>query len=251
MWKCIICDDEEITRQGLSSLLAMMRNDIEVIDTAADGEEAISKIRQQIPNIVLIDINMPIKNGLQVMQEINAEYPNIKFIIISGYRDFEYAQQAIRLNAVDYLLKPIMFESLNDVLDRCIHQITEHLNTSKIIITEKVNKKIVNQIIDYIEENFRNPHCTLEEVSEHFNLSAPYVSKLIKQEIQMTFTEIVNTKRVEFAKKLLINKPQALIVEISEACGFSSQHYFSRVFKNSTGISPNEYRTINSHFIYQ
>jgi len=61
----------------------------------------------------------------------------------------------------------------------------------------------------------------------------------------MTFTEIINTKRIECAKSMLVNKPQVLIIEVSEACGFSSQHYFCRVFKNLTGISPNEYRTIN------
>lgn len=245
MWKCIICDDEEMTREGLTLLIKSMRNDIEIVDTAASGEEAIEKIRQKKPNIVLIDINMPLKNGLEVMSTITPEFPNIKFIIISGYSDFEYAQKALRYHAVDYLLKPVDFETLNEVLNRCIQQIKDHLNTSKIIVPENVNQKLSTQILHYLQSNYRNTDCTLESTSLHFNLSASYVSKLIKQETQMTFTEIINAKRIEYAKSMLINEPQALMIEISEACGFSSQHYFCRVFKNLTGISPNEYRTIN------
>ncbi len=97
MYKLLICDDEELSREGLSEYVKSIRNDIEIIGYGRDGIEAISKISDLKPQIVLMDINLPFKDGLEVIETVKESEQQLFYIIVSGYSDFAYAQKAIRL----------------------------------------------------------------------------------------------------------------------------------------------------------
>ena len=106
MYKMIIVDDEPIIQMGLRSILNYNDYEIEIINVASTGEEAIEQIRMYSPDIVLMDINIPVMNGLEVMETIKKEsVVSPVFIILSCHNEFEYAQRAIKLGAIDYLLK--------------------------------------------------------------------------------------------------------------------------------------------------
>lgn len=96
MWKVLICDDEAMTRRGLTRMIGHCRKDMEVVGAAAQGEEACAMIEQLRPSIVFMDINMPLVSGLEVIERYH-EDPRLRFVIISGYSDFEYAQKACPL----------------------------------------------------------------------------------------------------------------------------------------------------------
>ena len=119
MIKVIIVDDEPWNRDLIRAFGAWEQRAMEIVGEANNGVEAIDLIQQCHPHIVITDMKMPGVTGTQLMQYISAHYPNTLTIVISGYDDFEYARQAIKYSAVEYLLKPIDAQELNDVLERC------------------------------------------------------------------------------------------------------------------------------------
>ncbi|MFP4978958.1 response regulator [Paenibacillus sp. CN-4] len=103
--KLLIVDDDMWIREGLRRNIPWERAGITVTGAAADGEEALRLMESQRPDLVLTDIQMPFLDGLQLAERINAEYPGTKVVFLTGYDDFAYAKQALRLQAADYILK--------------------------------------------------------------------------------------------------------------------------------------------------
>lgn len=117
-WKVLIADDESIIREGILSSLNWQQLGLEVVAEAEDGEEALELARKHNVHILLVDLNMPIMNGMSLIKHIREELPDCKIIIITGHDEFTYAQAAIRLNVDDYILKPVNPAQLADVLTK-------------------------------------------------------------------------------------------------------------------------------------
>ncbi|RAP77440.1 response regulator transcription factor [Paenibacillus montanisoli] len=119
MRKAILVDDERFARKGLVGLIPWEQCGFEIVCEAEDGEEALSLIEQHKPDLVITDIRMPVVDGLELIQTVQERLgKSVKFIIISGYGDFKYAQQAVRFGVQDYLLKPIDEVELMETLQR-------------------------------------------------------------------------------------------------------------------------------------
>jgi len=119
MKKTILVDDEYFARKGLLGLIPWEKYGYEIIGEAEDGEEALELIERLAPDLVITDIRMPVVDGLELIQTVRERGDkSTKFIIISGYGDFKYAQQAVRFGVQDYLLKPIDEVELTDTLGR-------------------------------------------------------------------------------------------------------------------------------------
>ena len=111
--RVLLVDDEIMIREGFKQLFDWEAHDCQVVGEAADGMEALGKIDSLKPDIVIMDINIPIMNGLKVIQLSRVKHPNIAFVIVSGYDDFSYCQQALRLQITDYILKDRKSTRLN------------------------------------------------------------------------------------------------------------------------------------------
>ncbi|SHN30819.1 response regulator [Gracilibacillus kekensis] len=122
-WKVLIADDEFIIRDGIRSSVNWSDYGMEVMAEAEDGEEAIELALEHKIDILLIDINMPIMNGISAMKRIKEELPECRMVVISGYDDFRYAQEAIRLQVEDYLLKPVNPNKLEEILVKTKQQL--------------------------------------------------------------------------------------------------------------------------------
>ncbi|SEO48845.1 response regulator transcription factor [Paenibacillus sp. OV219] len=119
MRRAILVDDEVFARKGLVGLIPWEQYGFEIIAEAEDGEEALALIEQHKPDLVITDIRMPVLDGLELIQTVQERLGKaVKFIIISGYGDFKYAQQAVRFGVHDYLLKPIDEDELMETLQR-------------------------------------------------------------------------------------------------------------------------------------
>ena len=118
LWKVLIADDEPIIREGIRYSVNWDRLNMEVVAEAEDGEEAIEKAILHTVDILLVDINMPIVNGLKVIQQVKTELPHCQVVIITGYDEFKYAQEAVRLHVSDYLLKPVDPDQLEVILNK-------------------------------------------------------------------------------------------------------------------------------------
>lgn len=246
MYKVMLVDDEPIIVEGLSRSIAWDKWDCKVVATANDGLEGKKLIEQYQPNIVFMDICMPEMNGLDLIAAIKSEYSDIEICILTGFRDFEYAQKAIRLGVTRFLLKP----SNMDELEEAISAMCENLKKKGVTGDEKLGDEegqehtsssfIVRNALAYIEENY-NQKLTLCDVAEKTYVSQWHLSKLLNRHTGQSFSDILNHTRIEHAKKLL-EDPSLRIGDISDAVGFLDLAHFSRVFKKQEGVSANEYR---------
>lgn len=105
MYNILIVDDEPIILSGIKFLINWDKNDCTIMDTARNGREALEKIRACQPDIILCDIKMPVMDGLELLKQVNEEYPSIVFVMLSNLQEFQAAKEAISNRAVEYLLK--------------------------------------------------------------------------------------------------------------------------------------------------
>lgn len=122
MIKVVIVDDEPKLRQGLQTLIPWESLGFTVTATAANGKEALEVIQEKSPDVVIVDIRMPVMDGLQLIEHLRSDGHHLHFMILSGYADFEYAKQAIKYGVCGYLLKPVdigeMSASLKQIRER-------------------------------------------------------------------------------------------------------------------------------------
>lgn len=117
MLKFLIVDDEAIIRNGIALKIERLIPHAVIVGKAESAEQAMEFIDAAHPDIVITDIRMPGIDGLQFIEQVKSRYSDIKFIIISGHQDFEYAKKAIVLGVEDYLLKPVKNHELKDIID--------------------------------------------------------------------------------------------------------------------------------------
>ena len=115
--RVLLVDDEIMIREGFKRLFDWEAHDCEVVGEAADGMDALTKIDTLQPDIAIMDINIPIMNGLKVIQLSRLKHPDTAFVIVSGYDDFSYCREALRLQITDYILKPVNYEEFGTCID--------------------------------------------------------------------------------------------------------------------------------------
>lgn len=125
MWKLVIADDEPKIRRGIENILNWSEFGIEIVGQAEDGEIALEIIKENRPDIILLDINMPFLNGLDLLQKLKEIGNNGIVIIISGYDDFSYAQKALQFNVFDYILKPVSKKNIEEIIIKVTNKLIE------------------------------------------------------------------------------------------------------------------------------
>ena len=247
MYKVIIIDDEIWGIRSINSTFNWSENGFEVIGEYTDAEEAIEEIYRLMPDVVCTDIKMAGVSGLELIKRINGKL-NVKFVVISAYKNFEYAKEAIEYGVVAYGVKPVSTKEANDILKRLREILDrEHGN---IKIDEKFkkydikNRDIKNEkfleLLNYIFNNY-NRKLSLEMLAERFGLNDSYCSKLFNRYFECGFAQFVNVIRIKNAVELLENTSMS-ISDVCFECGFNDYSYFNKVFKQQTGRSPKNYR---------
>ena len=134
MLKILIVDDEEFIRNGISRKIQRLLLPVEIVGKAEDADEALELIKELQPNVVITDIRMPGMDGLQFIEKAKSIKTDIKFIVMSGYQEFAYAQKAIKLQVEEYLLKPIDNDQLKETIEKIQQRMdTEMVQQKKII----------------------------------------------------------------------------------------------------------------------
>lgn len=243
MHRVVLIDDERIIVEGLRRVIRWEEYNCQVVGTASDAEEGAQLIRELSPQILFTDIRMPGKDGLAMVAGLRSEFPDMQVTILTGYREFAYAQEAIRLGVTRYLLKPSRMEEIREALVA----MTEHLERNEIVSaedehTQNAGSFIVNQALAFMEKNYQQK-LTLQTVAECSYVSQWHLSKLLNRHTGKSFYDILNAIRIEKAKALLMD-PRLKIGEIAELVGYADTAHFARTFKKLEGMSANEYRNI-------
>ena len=132
MYTAVIVDDELKICQLIRCLGDWEKLGIEIIDICQDGEAAVESILRNRPDIVLTDIRMPVYDGLEIISQVRERELDTFFIVISGYRQFEYARQALKYGVVDFLVKPIDQDDLNAALRKAVEEIIDQDNVKRV-----------------------------------------------------------------------------------------------------------------------
>lgn len=214
-------------------------HDCEVVGEAADGMEALTQIDTLHPDIVIMDINIPIMSGLKVIQMSRIKHLQTAFVIVSGYDDFSYCQQALRLQITDYILKPVNYEEFGTCIDNLKISLYEKKVSSQEESTEQ-EERVITGITRYLQEHLEED-LSLSVLSEQFHLNPQYISQLFKNEIGVGFLAYLTNIRMEKAKKLLLSTSYS-VAEIAGQVGYGDYRVFTKAFKKAEGITPSQYR---------
>ncbi|NEW05009.1 response regulator transcription factor [Paenibacillus sp. SYP-B3998] len=141
MWKLVVVDDDYHILQGFKKAIAWDTLGIEWVGEAENGQDGYELIVREKPDIVLTDIYMPQLNGLEMIERLRSEGIEAKYIVLSGYSDFEYARKALRLNVADYLSKPVTLDDLKQVLNKVLDTLHEEIENRQefVSLTDKIS----------------------------------------------------------------------------------------------------------------
>ncbi len=271
MYKVVIIDDEPIIVEGLSKGINWAQAGCRVAGRAYSGEEGLNLIREEEPDIVFSDIRMPYMDGLTMIAAVKSEFPDTQIAILTGYRDFDYAQRAISLGVTRFLLKPSKMDEIEEALRAMTQKldeigerhrkepkrerygentdeggpaseaVAEHSEESVQEMPDSAaSSYIVKNAVEYIETHYKEK-LKLSDVADQVYVSQWHLSKLMNRYLGQSFSDILNGVRIAKAKELL-KDPALRIGDIADEVGFLDMAHFSRVFKKIVGISANEYR---------
>lgn len=240
MYKLIIVDDEKNIRDGLALCYPWEELGFEVAASLPDGKSALDYIDRFCVDVVLSDIRMPHMDGLAFAKKLHQDRSPVTVVLLSGYAEFEYAQEALRYGVKEYILKPVKYD---DIL-RIFGNICEELDR------KRGNKKseepfagyydqIVNETVSYLREHY--PNASLEEAAGIVSLSPNYLSKIFKRKTGVNFSEYLLQIKMERAAELLHDITRKTY-EIAAEVGYDNPKNFTRAFKQYSGKTPREFR---------
>jgi two-component system response regulator YesN len=260
--KLLIADDEVHVRTGLCVAIDWKALQIGKVFAACDGGEALDLCIKHRIELVVSDIKMPGLSGIDLGRRLTEIYRPVKILLISGFAEFDFAKDALKIGVVDYLLKPVNIGELVSCVTRMRDEIYAELSVREIFpdrerkgieyhqkvfehderldIERNQFNPIILEAIDYINNHY-DEKIAVDSVAGHIGVSCNYFSGSFKSEIGMAFTDYLNHIRITHAKRMLKNT-MLHVCEISDHVGFNDYKYFSTVFKKLEGCSPTEYR---------
>jgi len=216
MHKVLIVEDEDIMRKGLIFMADWQSVGCTVVGEAVNGLDGLDKIQRHRPDIVIVDINMPVMDGLEMLEKSIDEY-GYDAIIVSGYGEFEYARRGISLGVTEYLLKPINYSKLYEAIRKiqakrstdtniknAMRQIDAEKKKLGILEFEKAKtgNHYVDLMLDAINEKYAE-RLSLNDISELCGMSSTYLNVKFKNETGYTFNDYLNRYRIQKAVDLL------------------------------------------------
>lgn len=245
MRKVLLVEDEDLIRRGLRFQMDWTSVGCVVAGEAASGEEGLEKIGQLRPDIVVTDVRMQDMDGLEMLKR-GLELCPFDAIIISGYGEFDYAQQAIRLGVAEYLLKPVDFNVLQAAIQKIVSRRQQESLTSRTsdmplapdLDPVNLTNRYAAEMLRYIQEHYAE-RISLTDLSQKLNISCTHLNAKFKAELGYTFHDFLNYYRITRAVEL--QKQGGLkLYEIAELVGFSDYKYFNKVYKKYVGYPPNK-----------
>lgn len=251
MTKIVVIDDETVVRSGIVMETDWASISCEVVGEAANGVEGLEVIEKYRPDIVICDIRMPIMDGLEMLKRLRESGNSTYVIYLSAYNDFEYAREALKFGANDYILKPFSEGELEEAITKIKKKITQKQETgekeheadvlSHAALSKGDKSKYVAAALDYVAENLSDPDMSIRTIAESIEISESHLSHVFKKETDYTVNAYITRYRMRTAMKLL--KDQKLkVYEVAEKVGYRDIAYFSSTFKKITGVNPSEYQ---------
>lgn len=250
MYQLLVVDDEYEIRNGLCKYFPWEETGFRVAGQVGSGQEALAFLANHPVDLVLCDIIMPVMSGLELAEKLRISYPSVRVCFLTAHKDFAFAQRAVSLNAIQYILKSASSAELLNIFRGIQQELDKTALTAAPVQSAAVpatlgsapsrDEQLIREIREYVQTHFDT--ADLNTTAAAIYMSPNYVSRLFKQKTGQNFSDYLLSVRMEKALEFLSN-PHNHIYEISEMLGYQYVKNFSRTFRSYYGISPREYRS--------
>lgn len=248
MISTFIVDDEPASLHRYTGYVKEYGPPFNVVASCRCAQEAFDRAARTSPDLVLTDIRMPGEDGLSLLSRFRDSGWKGRAVVVSGYDDFGYAQQAIRLGVLDFLLKPVFPEDMTQLLDRlagllgCGSAEARAPGEPGPVLDREGGwlPEPVRRAMGFIDLRY-DSHFSIEEVAKAACVSPAWLSARFKRSLGMSVMEYARVKRAERARELLSGSDTPL-KEIADLLAFPDLPTFSKLFRKVVGTSPGAYR---------
>lgn len=195
----LVVEDMKLIRKGIIKMIEDIDGKVEKISEACNGVEALELIKKEAPDLIITDIRMPEKNGLQLIEEARIILPQAEFIIITGHAEFEYAKKAIEMGVNGFVLKPINEDNFNEVFYRAITELEKKRSYS--LLKKDQTANIINKI--FLDE--RSQGVSLEERAYYILILIHFEDKIDKETINNALASLIKGELTKIRYKLVEN----------------------------------------------
>ena len=245
MYTVLLVDDEPVALAMEKKIIGNHLENFEVIGEKFNVATAMEFYQEFKPDVVLTDIRMPARTGVELIRHIcENDDKGCICIAISGYTDFKYVRDAFAYGAMDYLQKPIEAEKMIELFGR-IESVLEKKGPMLPVKNEPEysasERALVERICKYLDANIREDN-SIVMVCSRFGITQPYLSRIFKNCLNCTYNQYLTELRILKAKEQLQKDRAMRISDVAGYVGYQDPLYFSKVFKNITGYTPREYK---------
>ena len=238
-FRVIVADDEKLIAENIAMNIERAHLSFRVAGVAHDGAEALQMVETLLPHVVFSDIKMPVMNGLELFSILSERRPEIRKVIISGYDDFQLVRDAMQSQTFDYLLKPVNRDELRQTLEK-LYALLCGERCAISAETSQSPRQIAETVQEYIRRNFADP-LDFTEIAGRYGFSGSYLARIFHIQAGVSPRQYLIDCRIFAAKKLLADT-ELMVNEVGSRVGYADAYYFSKVFKQNTGMSPIQYR---------
>lgn len=247
--KVLIVEDDSDVRGYLQNELGQYF----VIESANDGKEALSKLEDGLPDLIVTDAMMPVMDGFELIRRLraNSQWADLPIVMLTALNSETDQLKGLKTGAEAYIQKPFRTTVLITTISKMIEQrdrlkvayAKEVVGTAATpaILTEETDRKLREQLDAWMQAHIDDPKLTIDACAEHFGYGRTNFFKKVKQLTGMTPNEYIRQQRMNVAIELL-KDTRLTVAEVAYKVGFEDQYYFSKSFKSYFGISPSQYR---------
>lgn len=257
----LLVDDEIITIKGILKGVNWENLPFEQVLSATSAMEAKEMIQNNQVDMMVCDIEMPGEDGIKLLEWVRENGYETECIYLTCHEEFGFARKALKLSGLDYLLKPLPYEELEEILKTACEKISQKYVDSRykeygktqlkqmeqqVMSEEKKfsSKELVEEVKKYITEHL-DEELSAELLAKQVFLSSDYLFRIFKKEEKVTPGEYITNARMFYAGELLKNSDIS-IGRAATSVGYSNYCYFTRVFKKTYGVTPSQYQVMHS-----
>jgi len=237
----LIIDDEIRLLKSLSILLEEHFR----VYTASSGKEGLFIVKNSPLSIVLLDLNMPEMNGVEVLKKIREISSDLKVIIITGGKEDDWTVKCENMHIQGYMEKPFQFEHLLEELNYLVDTDNSALPGSSCGKNKEprntVTSEAVQKILNYVEKNWQE-NISREEIATRLGITPEHLSRSFHEQFGLPLIEYINRCKIDKSREYLLKNSHLKIGEVAAYAGIPDVDYFCRLFKKHTGLTPGEFR---------
>ncbi len=254
--KLLIVDDEMFAVQGILDGVSWDQLSFDVILKAYSYTQAVEAFQGSFVDVLLCDIEMPDGSGLDLVDYVNRHSPGTQCVILSCHDEFDFARRAVKLNCLDYVLKPVRYDVLTGILKNAIAAAEER---SRRTMMESLGRQYVDSVsqknrtdaadaagiaMDYIASHL-DEELSVKQLASMAYVSPDHLTRVFKKKFGKSIPDMILERRMALAGELL-RKGELSIATVSGSVGFSNYSYFSEQFKKVHGMTPRDYQKLHA-----